>query len=227
MVTTSLGTQTIGGVTAEGTRYTRTIPAGQIGNVKPIVIVTERWYSADLQMVVMTKRSDPRSGDTVFQMTSIARTEPAATFVPGAGGLHGDAEPRRAVRGGGPGAPPTTACGRVSGTCSSLHGPSSSASTCGRKISPTLRPQSLLFDALAASVIVRARFTYPVNACVTISRRAAVRESRALSKDSTGAARVQAMAQPFLPAEMGSESHGARRRGSRSATEEPTAARAR
>ncbi len=79
-VTTSLGTQTIGGVTAEGTRYTRTIPAGQIGNVKPIVVVTERWYSADLQMVVMTKRSDPRSGETVFQMTSIARTEPAATL---------------------------------------------------------------------------------------------------------------------------------------------------
>jgi hypothetical protein len=80
VVTTSLGTQTIGGVTAEGTRYTRTIPAGQIGNVKPIVITTERWYSADLQMVVMTKRSDPRSGDTVFQMTSIARTEPAASL---------------------------------------------------------------------------------------------------------------------------------------------------
>ena len=79
-VTTSLGTQTIGGVAAEGTRYTRTIPAGQIGNVKPIVIVTERWYSAELQMVVMTKRNDPRSGDTVFQMTSIARTEPAATL---------------------------------------------------------------------------------------------------------------------------------------------------
>jgi hypothetical protein len=79
-VTTSLGTQTIGGLTAEGTRYTRTIPAGQIGNAKPIVIVTERWYSADLQMVVMTKRSDPRSGDTTFQMTSIARTEPAASL---------------------------------------------------------------------------------------------------------------------------------------------------
>ena len=63
------------------------------------MIVTERWYSPDLQMVVMTKRSDPRSGDTVFQMTSIARTEPAATFVPGAGGLHGGAvHPRVAAR---------------------------------------------------------------------------------------------------------------------------------
>lgn len=79
-VTTSLGTQMVGGVSAEGTRYTRTIPAGEIGNAKPIVIVTERWYSPDLQMVVMTKRSDPRSGETTFQMTNIQRAEPAATL---------------------------------------------------------------------------------------------------------------------------------------------------
>jgi len=104
-VTTSLGTQTIGGVTAEGTRYTRTIPAGQIGNAKPIVIVSERWYSADLQMVVMTKRSDPRSGDTTFQMTSIARTEPAASlFQVPADYTLAKAGPRGAFRGG-PGAP--------------------------------------------------------------------------------------------------------------------------
>ena len=106
VVTTSLGTQTIGGVTAEGTRYTRTIPAGQIGNVKAIVIVTERWYSADLQMVVMTKRSDPRSGETVFQMSSIARTEPAASlFQVPADYTVSKAPPRGAFRGG-PGAPP-------------------------------------------------------------------------------------------------------------------------
>jgi len=107
VVTTSLGTQTIGGVTAEGTRYTRTIPAGQIGNAKPIVIVTERWYSADLQMVVMTKRSDPRSGDTGFQMTGIARTEPAANlFQVPADYAVTKADPRGAFRRGGPGGPP-------------------------------------------------------------------------------------------------------------------------
>jgi hypothetical protein len=107
-VTSSLGTQTIGGVTAEGTRYMRTIPAGQIGNAKPIVIVTERWYSADLQMVVMTKRSDPRSGDTTFQMTSIARTEPAASlFQVPAGYTVAQMNPhvRGAVRMAGPPAP--------------------------------------------------------------------------------------------------------------------------
>ena len=76
VTTASLGTQTINGVEAQGTRYTRTIPAGQIGNSKPITIVTERWYSPDLQMVVMSKRTDPMSGDSVTQFTDIQRGEP-------------------------------------------------------------------------------------------------------------------------------------------------------
>jgi hypothetical protein len=80
ITTTSLGTQTIDGVKAEGTRYTRTIPAGQIGNEKPIVITTERWYSPDLQTTVMIKRSDPRTSDTVFQLTNIQRQEPDASL---------------------------------------------------------------------------------------------------------------------------------------------------
>jgi hypothetical protein len=79
-VTASLGTQVVGGVSAAGTRYTRTIPAGQIGNTKPIVVVTERWYSPELQMVVMTKRTDPRMGETTFEMTNIQRQEPAASL---------------------------------------------------------------------------------------------------------------------------------------------------
>jgi hypothetical protein len=71
-----LGTQTIAGVTAQGTRFTRTIPAGQIGNEKPITIVHERWYSSDLQTVVMSKRSDPWSGETTYTLSNISRTEP-------------------------------------------------------------------------------------------------------------------------------------------------------
>jgi hypothetical protein len=75
-----LGTQTINGVSAQGTRYTRTIPAGQIGNEKAITIVSESWYSPDLQMLVMSKRNDPRFGETTYQLTSIQRTEPAASL---------------------------------------------------------------------------------------------------------------------------------------------------
>ena len=75
-----LGAQTIAGVSAQGTRITHTIPAGQIGNEKAITIVSEHWYSADLQMTVMSKRSDPRFGDTTYTLTNIQRTEPAASL---------------------------------------------------------------------------------------------------------------------------------------------------
>ena len=79
----SLGTQTIEGVTAEGTRETRTIPAGAIGNEKPIVITSETWTSSDLQLVVLSKRNDPRFGETVYTLTGITRGEPdPALFQP-------------------------------------------------------------------------------------------------------------------------------------------------
>jgi hypothetical protein len=76
----TLGTQMIEGVQAEGTRTTRTIPAGQIGNERAIDIVTESWYSADLQTVVMSRTSDPRSGETVYKLGKIDRSEPAAAL---------------------------------------------------------------------------------------------------------------------------------------------------
>jgi hypothetical protein len=78
--TESLGTQIIGGVTAEGTRITRTIPAGQIGNQAPLVIVTERWYSPELQTDVMRKQVNPEFGETTFQLTNIVREEPDAAL---------------------------------------------------------------------------------------------------------------------------------------------------
>jgi hypothetical protein len=73
-----LGTQTIGGISAQGTRVTRTIPAGQMGNEKPIYIVHETWFSNDLQMVVMSKRTNPWIGETTYTLTNIQRKEPAA-----------------------------------------------------------------------------------------------------------------------------------------------------
>jgi hypothetical protein len=76
----SLGKQTIEGVEAEGTRSTVTIPAGAIGNELPMSTVSERWYSAELQAVVMSKRSDPRFGETVYRLTNIQRSEPPATL---------------------------------------------------------------------------------------------------------------------------------------------------
>jgi hypothetical protein len=78
--TEALGRQTIEGVPADGSRTTMTIPAGQIGNEQPLQVVTETWYSPDLQMVVLRKHSDPRSGDTVTRMTNVSRTEPPRTL---------------------------------------------------------------------------------------------------------------------------------------------------
>jgi hypothetical protein len=75
--TEALGRQTIEGLPADGTRVTLTIPAGQMGNDLPIQVVTERWYSPDLQMNILTKRSDPRNGETVTKLTNVSRAEPA------------------------------------------------------------------------------------------------------------------------------------------------------
>jgi hypothetical protein len=72
----SLGKQAIEGVEAEGTRNTLEIPAGEIGNERPIEIVFERWYSPELQVVVMTKHSDPRFGETTYRLTNINGSEP-------------------------------------------------------------------------------------------------------------------------------------------------------
>jgi hypothetical protein len=79
-LTEALGKQTIEGVEAEGTRTTVTIPAGEIGNERPIQIVTERWYSPELQTLVMSKHSDPFVGDSVYRLTNINRSEPARSL---------------------------------------------------------------------------------------------------------------------------------------------------
>jgi len=76
VVTESLAMQTINGVQATGTRVTRTIPAGEIGNAQPIQIVRETWQSVDLKVPVMVKSSDPRFGTTTTQLTNITRSEP-------------------------------------------------------------------------------------------------------------------------------------------------------
>jgi hypothetical protein len=78
--TDDLGTQVIQGLTAQGKRVTRAIPAGSEGNEKEIDIVTETWYSPDLQAIVMSKTSDPRYGESVYQLTGINRAEPDPTL---------------------------------------------------------------------------------------------------------------------------------------------------
>ena len=78
--TEDIGSKTLEGVVATGTRTTRTIPAGKIGNDRPISIVTEVWTSPELKTVIYSKRSDPRVGDQTFQLTNIVRAEPDPTL---------------------------------------------------------------------------------------------------------------------------------------------------
>ncbi|MCI0659531.1 MAG: energy transducer TonB [Acidobacteria bacterium] len=74
--TEALGKQNIEGIEAEGTRTINTIPAGTMGNERPIEMVFERWYSPELQMVIMSSSSDPRMGVTTQRLVNIIRSEP-------------------------------------------------------------------------------------------------------------------------------------------------------
>jgi hypothetical protein len=72
----SLGTRDIEGVKAIGWRMTRTIPAGQIGNDRPIVSTDERWESPELKVLVLSRQNDPRTGTVEYRLTNISRSEP-------------------------------------------------------------------------------------------------------------------------------------------------------
>ena len=76
----TLGKQFMEGVEAEGTRTTFTIPAGQVGNELPINIVSERWLSPELKVLVMSRQSDPRFGETTYRLTNITRGEPSPSL---------------------------------------------------------------------------------------------------------------------------------------------------
>jgi hypothetical protein len=78
VVTETLPSQSFDGIRGEGTRTTMTIPAGAMGNALPIEVVTERWHSPELQVILMTRRVDPRFGETVYRLTNIDRSEPSA-----------------------------------------------------------------------------------------------------------------------------------------------------
>jgi hypothetical protein len=76
----SLGTQTIEGVLAEGSRTTLIYPIGAVGNDRPITTVSETWMSPELKVVVLSKNSDPRNGDSTTRLTNISRSEPDSSL---------------------------------------------------------------------------------------------------------------------------------------------------
>jgi hypothetical protein len=68
--------KTIEGVAVEGRKTTTVIPAGQVGNEQPITITSEQWRSPDLNVLVMTRHSDPRTGESIYRLQNIIRAEP-------------------------------------------------------------------------------------------------------------------------------------------------------
>jgi hypothetical protein len=72
-----LSPQTIDGLYVEGTRITRVIPAGSMGNDREITTVQDVWRSRELGIEVLRKTTDPRSGETTMEMKDLNRDEPA------------------------------------------------------------------------------------------------------------------------------------------------------
>ena len=81
----SLGTQTIEGVLADGMRWTTTFPEGSVGNDRPLTTILETWTSPDLKTQVLSKSSDPRTGEHTTKLTNIvtAEPDPALFQIPG------------------------------------------------------------------------------------------------------------------------------------------------
>ena len=98
-----LGTRQVEGVKATGRRTTVVIPAGRLGNDRPIQITDEQWVSPELNLLVSSRFSDPRTGVVEYRLANVNRAEPRADLfaVPA-----GYTEVAPSGRGGGPAAQP-------------------------------------------------------------------------------------------------------------------------
>lgn len=72
----SLGSKSIDGLNAVGTRETVTIAQGVIGNDRPVNLVRDFWYSPDLKTNLQVIRTDPRDGVVTVTLTVQSRGEP-------------------------------------------------------------------------------------------------------------------------------------------------------
>lgn len=75
-----LGERQLDGETVAGSRVEATIPAGAVGNDRPIKMSAEQWYGKDLQVVVEATYKDPRTGETKYKLREIQRDEPDASL---------------------------------------------------------------------------------------------------------------------------------------------------
>ena len=84
------------GSRSKGRKTTTVIPAGQVGNEQPITITSEEWRSPELNLLVLTKHSDPRTGESSYRLQNIIRAEPDRSLFMVPAGLHRQARPASA-----------------------------------------------------------------------------------------------------------------------------------
>lgn len=72
--------KTLEGLAVEGRKTTAIIPAGQIGNEQPITITSEEWRSPELNILILTRHSDPRMGESTYRLQNVIRAEPDRSF---------------------------------------------------------------------------------------------------------------------------------------------------
>jgi hypothetical protein len=68
------------GVQVDGTRMTITTPAGLEGNDRPLTRFCKHWLSPELKVTILSKCSDPRTGQTTMSMRNLDRSEPDAAL---------------------------------------------------------------------------------------------------------------------------------------------------
>lgn len=81
--TEDLGTKTIAGIEAHGSRTTRTIPPGEEGNELQLVTTSETWRSEKLGFTMLSINDDPRRGKTTYEIEELVQGEPdPSVFAP-------------------------------------------------------------------------------------------------------------------------------------------------
>jgi hypothetical protein len=75
-----LAARTIEGLRVEGIRRTTTIPAGAIGNERPIVVTSDEWTSPELKVLVLSESNDPRTGTSTYKLVNVKRGDPPSSL---------------------------------------------------------------------------------------------------------------------------------------------------
>lgn len=75
-VTEMLAPRIVNGIMANGSQVTITIPKGALGNDRDMRVVSERWYSDELKVLVKSVNTDPRYGVTTYDLTQVVQGPP-------------------------------------------------------------------------------------------------------------------------------------------------------